>query len=123
MRRYTEWLKMHEIEHMEHVLHQLQNKPWAAIYVAAFFFFMIALGALAFYAIQYACAGRMVSCSFQSDGRNYGLLASRWYYCVCAFGTFWFPSQPSFVWMDAEVVAHDEIIQNKQFILMCRSFL
>lgn len=40
--------------HYEHVLGQLQNKPWAAIYVAAFFFMMIALGALAFYAIQYA---------------------------------------------------------------------
>ena len=40
--------------HYEHVLHQLQNKPWAALYVAAFFFFMIALGVLAFYAIQFA---------------------------------------------------------------------
>ena len=27
--------------HYEHVLHQLQNKPWAALYIAAFFFFMI----------------------------------------------------------------------------------
>jgi len=40
--------------HYEHVLHQYHNKPWAAIYVAAFFFFMIALGVLAFYAIQHA---------------------------------------------------------------------
>ncbi|MDC7996422.1 quinol:cytochrome C oxidoreductase [Gilvibacter sediminis] len=40
--------------HYEHVLGQLQNRPWAAVYVAAFFFMMIALGALAFYAIQYA---------------------------------------------------------------------
>ena len=40
--------------HYEHVLHQLQNKPWASLYVAAFFFFMIALGVLAFYAIQFA---------------------------------------------------------------------
>jgi len=40
--------------HYEHVLHQLQNKPWAALYVAAFFFFMISLGVLAFYAIQFA---------------------------------------------------------------------
>ena len=44
--------------HYEHVLHQLQNKPWAALYIAAFFFFMISLGVLAFYAIQYvAVAG------------------------------------------------------------------
>ncbi|MDI9255815.1 quinol:cytochrome C oxidoreductase [Flavobacterium sedimenticola] len=39
-------------EHLEHVLHQLQNKPWAALYVACLFFMLIALGALAFYAIQ-----------------------------------------------------------------------
>ncbi|MEM7086473.1 MAG: quinol:cytochrome C oxidoreductase [Bacteroidota bacterium] len=41
-------------EHLEHVLHQLQNRPWSAVYIASFFFFMIALGALAFYAIQHA---------------------------------------------------------------------
>lgn len=43
-----------EDAHLEHVLHQMQNRPWSALYVASFFFFMIALGALAFYAIQYA---------------------------------------------------------------------
>ena len=41
-------------EHLEHTLGQYQNKPWSAIYIAAFFFFMIALACLAFYAIQYA---------------------------------------------------------------------
>ena len=44
----------HEKSHDEHLLHQLQNKPWAALYVSAFFFFMISLGTLAFYAIQRA---------------------------------------------------------------------
>ena len=44
----------HDAEHDEHVFHQLSNKPWAALYVAAFFFFMISLGVLAFYAIQRA---------------------------------------------------------------------
>lgn len=39
-------------EHAEHVLHQLQNKPWAALYVACIFFMLITMGALAFYAIQ-----------------------------------------------------------------------
>ena len=42
--------------HLEHVLHQLQNKPWAGVYVAAIFFMLIALGALAFYAIQNAAS-------------------------------------------------------------------
>jgi len=40
--------------HLEHVLTQLQNKPWAALYVACFFFMMIALGTLAFYAVNRA---------------------------------------------------------------------
>jgi len=44
----------HGDKHYEHVLGQLQNKPWASLYIAAFFFFMIALGVLAFYAIQFA---------------------------------------------------------------------
>jgi hypothetical protein len=40
--------------HYEHVLHQMQNRPWSALYIASFFFFIIVLGVLAFYAIQYA---------------------------------------------------------------------
>ena len=44
----------HVMSHDEHVFHQLANRPWAALYVAAFFFFMISLGTLAFYAIQRA---------------------------------------------------------------------
>ncbi|ESU23179.1 hypothetical protein FEDK69T_13310 [Flavobacterium enshiense DK69] len=44
--------KEHE-KHLEHVLHQLQNKPWAALYVACIFFMLISVGVLAFYAIQW----------------------------------------------------------------------
>jgi hypothetical protein len=39
-------------KHLEHTLHQLQNKPWAALYVPMLFLMLISLGALAFYAIQ-----------------------------------------------------------------------
>mgnify|MGYP006075365601 FL=1 len=39
-------------EHEEHVLHQLQNRPWSAFYVALFFSLGITLLVLAFYAIQ-----------------------------------------------------------------------
>ncbi|RZJ73955.1 quinol:cytochrome C oxidoreductase [Flavobacterium sp.] len=39
-------------EHLEHVYHQLQNKPWAALYVACIFFLLISMGVLAFYGIQ-----------------------------------------------------------------------
>ena len=41
-----------EAEHAEHVFHQLQNKPWAALYVACIFFLLITMGVLAFYGIQ-----------------------------------------------------------------------
>lgn len=39
--------------HVEHTYAQLKNKPWSAIYTAAIYFFMIALGVVAFYALQY----------------------------------------------------------------------
>ena len=38
--------------HAEHVFHQLQNKPWSALYVSLFFFLGISLLVLAFYAAQ-----------------------------------------------------------------------
>ncbi|MBV1888343.1 MAG: quinol:cytochrome C oxidoreductase [Urechidicola sp.] len=43
----------HDSSHDEHVFHQLQNRPWSALYVAIFFFMMLSLGVLAFYAIQH----------------------------------------------------------------------
>jgi RsiW-degrading membrane proteinase PrsW (M82 family) len=42
----------HDAAHAEHVLHQLQNKPWSAFYVALIFFLGISLLVLAFYAAQ-----------------------------------------------------------------------
>lgn len=41
-------------KHLEHVLHQMQNKPWAAVYVGCIFFMLIALGIFTFNQIQYA---------------------------------------------------------------------
>ena len=42
----------HDAAHDEHVFHQLQNKPWSALYVSLFFFLGVTLLVLAFYAIQ-----------------------------------------------------------------------
>lgn len=42
----------HDDAHAEHVLHQLQNRPWSAVYVALIFFLGISLLVLAFYAAQ-----------------------------------------------------------------------
>lgn len=43
-----------EQSHLEHALHQAQNRPWTAFFVPAFFFLMIAVLVLVFYAIQWA---------------------------------------------------------------------
>ncbi|MBC7523787.1 MAG: quinol:cytochrome C oxidoreductase [Flavobacterium sp.] len=45
-------LKVEHEEHVELMYHQLQNKPWSALYVACIFFMLVTLGSLAFYAIQ-----------------------------------------------------------------------
>ncbi len=41
-----------EEHHVKHVYNQLHNRPWAAVFVSLFFFFMIALLIFAFYVIQ-----------------------------------------------------------------------
>ena len=43
-----------EQSHLEHLLHQGQNRPWTAFFISAFFFLMIAVTVLVFYAIQWA---------------------------------------------------------------------
>jgi len=42
----------HSDHHLAHVLHQLQNKPWAAFYVAMFFFTFVTIVVFAFLNIQ-----------------------------------------------------------------------
>ncbi|MBL4604142.1 MAG: quinol:cytochrome C oxidoreductase [Flavobacteriaceae bacterium] len=42
----------HDAKHAEHVFHQLQNRPWSAVYVSLLFFLGISLLVLAFYAAQ-----------------------------------------------------------------------
>lgn len=43
-----------EKHHLEHVMHQMQNRPWAAFFIAAFFTFFMSVCVLVFYAIQWA---------------------------------------------------------------------
>ncbi|MEG9327124.1 quinol:cytochrome c oxidoreductase quinone-binding subunit 2 [Salinimicrobium catena] len=112
-----------ELVHLEHVLHQLQNKPWAAVYVAAFFFFMIALGVMAFYAVQYAAQAGWSPVLFRvMEGITaYLLPGSIIMFILLALSGFHI--NHLFVWMDPEVVAHDEIIQNKSGYLNVTFFL
>ncbi|MHA6279409.1 quinol:cytochrome C oxidoreductase [Salinimicrobium sp. CAU 1759] len=112
-----------ELVHLEHVFHQLQNKPWAALYVAAFFFFMIALGVLAFYAVQFAAQAGWSPVLFRvMEGITaYLLPGSIIVFIILALSGFHL--NHLFVWMDPEVVAHDEIIQNKSGYLNVPFFL
>ena len=113
----------HDEEHLEHLLHQLQNKPWAALYVAAFFFFMIALGTLAFYAVQYASQAGWSPVLFRVMEAITGYLLPGSLIVFLLLVLSGFHLNHLFTWMDPEVVAHDEIIQNKQSYLNIPFFL
>lgn len=103
----------HSSEHDEHLLHQLQNKPWAALYVAAFFFFMIALGVLAFYAIQRAAQAGWSPLLFRvMEGITAYLVPGGIIVFLILVASVAHMNH-LFVWMDPEVVAHDTIIQGK----------
>jgi len=43
-----------ENAYLTRTLHNMQNRPYTAVYIAMLFFFMLAIGTLAFYAVQYA---------------------------------------------------------------------
>ncbi len=103
----------HTASHDEHLLHQLQNKPWAALYVAAFFFFMIALGTLAFYAIQRAAQAGWSPVLYRvMEGITEYLLPGG-IIVVVILALSGFHMNHLFIWMDPEVVAHDKLIAAK----------
>jgi hypothetical protein len=100
----------HGDEHAEHVMHQIHNRPYSALYVAAFFFFMIALGVLAFYGIQYASQAGWSPVLFRvMEAITYYVLPGG----LIVLAVAMFAGDHIFIWMDPEVVAHDELIQNK----------
>ncbi|NRB82709.1 MAG: quinol:cytochrome C oxidoreductase [Winogradskyella sp.] len=101
-------------EHEEHALHQIHNRPWAAIYVGAFFFFMIALGVLAFYAIQYAAQAGWSPVLFRvMEGITAYVLPGAVIVLLIAVASHYLGHNSIFVWMDPDVVAHDKLIQGK----------
>ena len=110
-------------DHSEHLLHKLQNKPWAALYVAALFFMMISLGTLAFYAIQRASQAGWSPVLYRvMEGITAYLLPG----CLIVFLILvlsGFHMNHLFIWMDPEVVAHDELIKGKTGFLNIPFFL
>ncbi len=113
----------HGTSHEEHLLHQLQNRPWAALYVAAFFFFMISLGVLAFYGIQRAAQAGWSPLLFRvMEGITAYIVPGG----IVVFTILVLSSlhmNHLFTWMDADVVAEDELLQNKSGYLNTTFFL
>ena len=100
--------------HVEHVQHQISNRPWSALYVGAFFFFMIGLGALAFYAIQFAAQAGWSPVLFRvMEGITSYVLPGGIIVLLIAIASGTIGHYNIFVWMDPEVVAHDKLIQGK----------
>ena len=107
---HHEEASQHEDEHATHVLHQLHNRPYAALYVAAFFFMMISLGVLAFYGIQYAAQAGWSPVLFRvMEAITYYLLPG----ALIVLGIGLWAGDHIFIWMDPEVVAEDKLIQGK----------
>ncbi len=111
-------------KHVEHVQHQLANRPWSALYVAAFFFMMISLGILAFYAIQWAAQAGWSPLLFRvMEGITAYVLPGSLIVLGIAVASGTIGHYNLFVWMDPEVVAHDKLIQGKSGFLNMTGFI
>jgi hypothetical protein len=115
----------HGDEHAEHVMHQIHNRPWSALYIAAFFFMMISLGVLAFYAIQYASqAGWSPMLLRVMEGITYYLLPGALIVLSIAVAA----GDHIFVWMnpemmDPESAKFDKLVAGKQSWLNVPMFI
>ena len=105
----------HDEAHALHVQHQIANRPWSALYVAAFFFMMIGLGILAFYAIQIASQAGWSPVLFRvMEAMTAYLLPGALIVLAIAVASGTIGHYNLFIWMDPEVVADDKLIQGKQ---------
>ncbi|MBN4070106.1 quinol:cytochrome C oxidoreductase [Olleya sp. AH-315-F22] len=115
-------------EHVEHVQHQIENRPWAALYVAAFFFMMIALGVLAFYGIQRASQAGWSPVLFRvMEGITYYLLPGALIVIAIALASHFIGHNNIFIWMNENLVNpdhedYDKIIDNKSGFLNVTGF-
>ena len=100
-------------EHLNHVLHQLQNKPWSALYVACIFFMLISLGVLVFYAIQQVAQAGWSPVLFRvmQGITSYLPVGSVIFFVILILCGLHF--NHLFIWLDPEVVASDKLIANK----------
>ena len=113
----------HSVSHDEHVYHQLSNRPWSALYVAALFFFLISLGTLAFYAIQRASQAGWSPILFRVMEGITGYLLPGSIIILIFLILSTMHLNHLFIWMDPEVVNHDEIIKAKSGYLNSQFFI
>ena len=100
-------------EHLNHVLHQLQNKPWSALYVACIFFMLVSLGVLVFYAIQQVAQAGWSPVLFRvmQGITAYLPVGSIIFFIILILSGLHL--NHLFIWLDPEVVANDKLIANK----------
>lgn len=110
-------------KHLEHVLHQMQNKPWAAVYVGCIFFMLVSLGVFTFNQIQYAASAGWSPVLFRvMEGLSaYLLPGSILFFILLVISSA--ELNHLFIWMDESVVAEDPIIQGKTAYLNIPFFL
>src|SRR5690554_4410324 len=111
--------------HVAHVYHQEANKPWSALYVAGLFVFLIAVGVLAFYAIQHAAQAGWSPVVFRvMEGITaYVPIGAVIVFLLLLASALHINHNHLFVWMDKEVVDNDVIIQGKTGFLNIPFFL
>ncbi|MGG5486825.1 quinol:cytochrome C oxidoreductase [Gaetbulibacter sp. PBL-D1] len=116
-------------KHVEHVMHQIHNRPWAALYVAAFFFFMIALGVLAFYAIQYAAQAGWSPVLFRvMEGITSYVLPGGLIVLAIAVASHYLGHNSIFVWMNENMTNpdhedYDKLVAGKSGFLNMTGFI
>ena len=111
-----------EQKHVEHVMHQMQNRPWSAFFIAAFFAFYITLCVLAFYAIQWAAqAGWSIVLFRVMEGITAYLLPGSilLFIFLLISGLH---GNHIYVWMSPEAL-QDEVIQGKSWWLNTSGWL
>ncbi len=108
--------------HVEHVFHQLQNRPWSAFFISAAFFFMVSLLVLVFYAIQWASEAGWSIVLFRVMEALTAYIVPGSIIIFLFLLASGFHMNHLYVWMSPEA-AHDEIIQAKSWWLNIPSWL
>lgn len=102
------------VTYEDHALAQMKARPWSATFVAAFFFMMMSLAVLVFYAIQHASESGWSPALFRvMEGVTAYLLPGS----IIVLAIVLFAGTNFYPWMDKEVVAHDRILtRNSGFL-------